>query len=620
MHNGGVRVANVSLVMLFAGLFPAAAQPIITKVEPPDWWAPTKTSPIRILIRGENLQRATIAVRPPLAASNVRVNERGTYLLADLAIPENAPPGDYPLTIATGPGRARAPFKIQKALSPQGRFQGFNPRDVIYLIMPDRFSQGSGHLKDDPLTDRAKPRYYHGGDFQGIIDHLDYLESLGVTALWINPWYDNYNGLNEREKYDGQPITDYHGYGAVDFYGVEEHFGSMAKLQQLVEEAHRRGMKIIQDQVANHTGPYHPWTKDEPKPTWYNGTPAKHLANDFITWPLMDPYASPESKRKVLEGWFIDILPDLNQNDPDVRRYEIQNSLWWVGRTGLDAIRQDTLPYVPRDYWRDWTAALKREFPRVNVVGEVFDGDPAFTSFFQGGSKRFDQVDSGVQSVFDFPLYFAIRKVFGNNEPLRNVPQTLAHDRLYTHPELLVTFLGLHDVARFANEPKATVDTLKLAFTALLTARGVPMIYYGDEIGMHGGGDPDNRRDFPGGWPGDAHDAFHKSGRTPEEEEIFTHVRRLIELRKTNPALAGDAPTRNLSSTEQQWVCLRASTIVLMNTGSRAASIEADEAPDGDYDDRLGGLGNITIRNGHLAAALPARSAAVLVKKGTSTK
>ena len=406
----------------------------------------------------------------------------------------------------------------------------------------------------------------------------------------------------------------------MDFYGVEEHFGNFAKLQQFVDQAHRRGLKIIQDQVANHTGPYHSWTRDAPKPTWYNGTPAAHLVNDFITWPLMDPYASAESKRKVLDGWFIDILPDMNQNDPDVRRYEIQNSLWWVGRTGLDAIRQDTLPYAPRDYWRDWTAALKREFPGINVVGEVFDGDPAFTSFFQGGAKRFDGVDSGVQSVFDFPLYFAIRKAFGNSEPLRGVPQTLAHDRLYTHPELLVTFLGLHDVSRFANEPKASVDSLKLAFTALFTTRGVPMIYYGDEIGMHGGGDPDNRRDFPGGWPGDAHNAFQRTSRTPEEEEIFEHVRRLIELRKTNPALLGDSPTRNLYSTEQQWVFLRASTLVLMNNDSKPVNIEANSVPNGDYIDRLGGLGNISIRNGHLAAVLPARSAAVLIRKGTASK
>jgi len=609
VHKASVRLA--AFITISAALL---AQPKIAKVEPPDWWTPTKTTPLRLLIRGEHLERATLTVAAPLKASNLKINARGTYLLADLSIPETARPGEYPLTVTAGGERAQAPFTLHKTLAPQGRFQGFSPRDVIYLIMPDRFASGTAH--NDPLTDRAQPRYYHGGDFLGIERHLDYLQSLGVTALWINPWYDNYNGLNEREKYDGKPITDYHGYGAVDFYGVEEHFGTMAGLQQLVEQAHARGLKIIQDQVANHTGPYHPWTKDAPTPTWYNGTPASHLANDFITWPLMDPYASAEVKRKVLEGWFIDILPDMNQNDADARRYLIQNSLWWVGRTGLDAIRQDTLPYAPRDYWRDWTAALKREFPRVNVVGEVFDGDPAFTSFFQGGAKRFDGVDSGVQSVFDFPLYFALRKTFGNGEALRNLPQTLAHDRLYTHPELLVTFLGLHDVARFVNEPKASVEELKLAFTTLFTSRGVPMIYYGDEIGLAGGGDPDNRRDFPGGWAGDSQNAFLESGRTPAEQEVFAHVQHLIALRKSDASLAGDRPTVNLYSAEQQWAFLRGSTVVLINNDAKPAAIELKNAPNGEYADGLGGLGSVTIRDGMYAVTLPARSASVLMKKG----
>lgn len=590
----------------------AAAQPTVSKVEPPDWWAASKTKPLQLVIRGTNLSSASIKVRAPLWTSNVQANARGTYLIAELNIPDSAAPGDYPLQISTPAGPVNAPFRLLPALNPRGRFQGFDSRDVVYLIMPDRFSQG-GATRQDPLVDRGKARYYHGGDFQGIINHLDYLQALGVTALWLNPWYDNYNGLNEREKYDGQAITDYHGYGAVDFYGVEEHFGDLKSLQDLVDAAHKRGIKVIQDQVANHTGPYHPWTQDSPTPTWYNGTVDKHLANDFVTWPLMDPYATADSKRQVLDGWFINILPDLNQNDPQVRRYLIQNSLWWVGRTGLDAVRQDTLPYAPRDYWRDWTAALRNEFPSVNVVGEVFDGDPAFTAFFQGGAKRFDNVDSGVQSVFDFPLYFALRKTFGNGEPLRNIPQTLAHDRLYTHPELLVTFLGLHDVNRFRGEPKATLASMKLAFTVLFTVRGVPMVYYGDEIGMAGGGDPDNRRDFPGGWAGDERNAFLKAGRTPEEDELFEHVRKLVVLRKSIPALQGAAKTVNLFSNENQWVFSRDAAIVAINADSKPATLEF-AAANGTYQDRLGALGAVTSQNGRLTITLAAQSAAILTR------
>ena len=592
----------------------ATAQPLVTKVDPPDWWTGTHSSPIRVLIRGNALTGAKVSIPAPLKASNIAVSAKGTYLFADVTIPQNARPGDYPLTIQTATGQTRAPFALVPALPATNRFQGFTPDDIIYLIMPDRFSNGDP-ANDQPLMDRGKSRYYHGGDFQGIIDHLDYLKSLGVTALWINPWYQNNKGLNEREKYDGQPITDYHGYGAVDFYGVETHFGDLAKLRELVDKAHDRGLKIIQDQVANHTGPYHPWTQDAPTPTWYHGTPASHLANDFITWPLMDPYASQESKRKVLDGWFIDILPDMNQDDPEARRYLIQNSLWWVGRTGLDAIRQDTLPYAPRDYWRAWIDALHQEFPQLNAVGEVFDGDPAFTSFFQGGAKRFDGLDSGVQSVFDFPLYFALRKVFAGTDQLRNVPQTLGHDQLYPNPNLLVTFLGLHDVSRFMGEPKATLDSLKLAYTILLTARGVPMIYYGDEIAMRGGGDPDNRRDFPGGWREDSHNAF--VDRTAEENDVWTHIQKLIAIRKATPALLGAARTVNLYSSEQQWAFERttgASTAVVIVNNDTKPSTVAFNAPTGVYDDILAGT-RVDIQDGKFSTTLPPRSAAIFLRK-----
>src|SRR5260370_15729179 len=288
--------------------------------------------------------------------------------------------------------------------------------------MKDRFSDGDPSNNDPResrgLYDRSSTRYYHGGDFEGIIQHLLYLKDLGVTAMWLTHWYGNVNDLNEREEYPDQPngpkkkITDYHGYGAVDFYGVEEHFGTLAKLRELVDRAHQVGMKVIQDQVANHTGPYHPWVKDPPTPTWYNGTAEHHLNETWQTWTLADSRASYQVQRETLEGWFINILPDLNQNDKEAVRYLIQNTLWWLGVTGFDAIRQDTLPYVPRSFWHEWSAAIKREYPRVNVVGEVYDGDPALVSFFLGGTKRFDGIDSGIDTAFDFPPFFPLRRAF----------------------------------------------------------------------------------------------------------------------------------------------------------------------------------------------------------------
>ena len=407
-----------------------------------------------------------------------RGNATGDYVFVDLNIDRNTKPGPQSLKLATPEGAANVPFEVLPRLPREGNFQGFTTDDVIYLIMTDRFSNGD-LSNDDPaishgLHDRGKLRYYHGGDFQGVINRLPYLKDLGVTAIWLTPIYDNSNHINEREMYDGQPITDYHGYGAVDYYAVEEHFGDLAKYQELVRAAHAAGIKVIQDQVANHCGPYHPWVDDPPLPDWFHGTRADHLANNWQTHLLTDPAATPELLRPVLDGWFINLLPDLNQDEPEVSRYIIQNTLWWLGVSGEDAIRQDTLPYVPRRFWREWIAAIKTEYPGVNVVGETLDGLPAQVAFFQGGATRFDGIDSRIDTEFDYPLYYAIRRAFGQGASIREVVTILNQDYLYPAPGALVTLFGSHDVARFMNEAGATVDGLKLAFTLLLTMRGTP--------------------------------------------------------------------------------------------------------------------------------------------------
>ena len=611
------------LLISIANGLPAAV-PEVYKVEPPNWWIGHSINPVRLLIRGRNLAGArAVADGAGIEAGPARVNAAGTYLFVDVTMAPHAVPGPHPVRIVTPGGEAKAPFEALRPLPREGRFQGFSPDDILYLIMPDRFANGDPS-NDDPavsrgLFDRRKPRFYHGGDFQGIADHLPYLKDLGVTAIWINPVYDNVNHVNERERYEGEGITDYHGYGAVDFYGVEEHFGRLAQFRELVDAAHRQGIKVIQDQVANHTGPYHPWVHDPPTAGWFHGSEAKHAANTWQTWTLIDPHATPELRAPTLDGWFIDILPDLNQDDPEVARYLIQNTLWWVGISGLDGIRQDTLPYVPRRFWRDWMAAIKREYPELRVVGEVFDGDPAMTSFFQGGQARFDGVDSGIDTVFDFPEFFAIRRAFAEGKPVREVAVTAAHDYLYPNAGLLVTFLGLHDAARFMNESGATAEGLGLAFTFLMTARGVPMIYYGDEIGMRGGGDPDNRRDFPGGWPEDARNAFTAAGRTPQEQAIWDRVRRLSRLRKElEPLRRG--PMINLCAGEQSYGYARTGSggpvVVLINNAPDAAEVDCDlsamrPAEGARFVDRLEAAPELHVTGGKVHARFPARTAGI---------
>jgi len=591
-------------VMLAATV--AFGNPTVSKVEPPNWWPGHSINPVRVLIRGTDLRGATVHAAG-LKTTNVRVNDTGTYLLVDLEIPRKAKAGSYPLQIQTSSGSVQADFHLEEPLDPRGRFQGFSPDDVIYLIVPDRFADGDT-TNDDPVIsrgmfDRKKSHYYHGGDLEGIIDHLPYLKSLGITAIWFTPVYDNTNQLNMQQAVNGEGITDYHGYGAVDYYGVEEHFGTMETLRKLVDEAHKIGIKVIQDQVANHVGPGHPWVTNEPKPTWFHGTPEHHVNETWQIWSMTDSGAAPKLRRDVIDGWFANILPDMNQEDPDVARYEIQNALWWVGMAGLDGIRQDTLPYVPINFWKDWTAALHKQYPQLRAVGEVFDGDPAIPSFFQGVA---------VDTVFDFPSYFNIRDIFAKGGSLENAAKTLAKDRYYADANTLVTFLGLHDVARFMNEPGATAAKLKLAFAYLATMRGTPMIYYGDEIGMPGGDDPDNRRDFPGGWKDDPRNAFEAPGRTPQEQEIFSYLQKLLALRARTPDLR-HGKFLDLAVTEKTWAFARGGTLIVINNGDQPTDVQVPFT-DGVYEGQLGIGGPLRINAGKGAVHLPAYTAEIYAR------
>ena len=585
---GCVRVFLLAFVLFGVEGTAAAQSPEIQKVEPPNWWAGHSINPVRVLVRGKNLSGARVEpVGAGISTGLVSVNDAGTYLFVDVFIAADAKPGARQLRIKSATGTRETQFEISAPLARAGRFQGFTPDDVIYFLMPDRFADGdpsnNNPAKSPGLYDRAKPRYYHGGDFKGIIDHLPYLKDLGVTAIWINPVYDNTDRLDEKEMYpetEGgpkRPTTPYHGYGAIDFYGVEEHYGTMSSLRELVNKAHAMGIKVIQDQIANHTSPYHPWVADRPTPTWFYGTVENHLSNNWQKWTQMDPHATDATRRRNLEGWFIDILPDFNQEDEEVRRYLIQNTLWWLGMVGFDAIRMDTLPHVPRDFWRDWSAAIKREYPNVNVLGELFDGDPALLFYFQKGKVGHDGIDPGIDTLYDFALHYAMRDTFAKGESVRKLAQVLAHDHLYPRPEVLVPFIGVHDMQRFMAEKGATIEGLKLAQTFVMTTRGTPLLYYGDELAMPGGGDPDNRRDFPGGFSGDSRNAFTEAGRTAAENEVFNHLRRLARLRAELPALRRGT-LLHVYDEEQQTVFARRLSdqivFIAFNNDTKAATIK----------------------------------------------
>lgn len=483
-----------------------------------------------LLLTGEDLDRANVSISyPGVRVVRTQPGASSHYLFVWLRLGPRVAPGTVKLKVQTASGTTSVSLALkQRGGNGTQSPRGVSPNDVVYLIMPDRFADGDPGNDRPPhstgVYDRSQPKAYHGGDLRGIRDHLGYLHDLGVTTLWLTPVWKNTN-------------SDYHGYHVVDFYATDDHMGSLQEYRALADEAHRLGMKVLIDYVVNHTGPAHPWATDPPLPTWLHGTPRDHLAATYNFDGLMDPHATPALYRSVLEGWFVNALPDLNPDDPLLAQYLVQNALWWTETAGLDGFRLDTFPYSTRRFWSGWHLSMRQVYPGLDTIAEVADSDPTITGFFSGGRPQFDGVDSGATTVFDFPLENALRDVLLRGAPVRKIVDVLREDALYSRPDGLVTFFGNHDQRRFMGEAGATSTKLKAAFALLLTLRGIPELYAGDEIGMLGGDDPDNRRDFPGGFPGDTRNAFTASGRTAEEQEIFTYVHNLLQLRRAHPAL-----------------------------------------------------------------------------------
>jgi len=531
---------------------PQAAQnsdvPAVTKVEPPNWWVGL-TPDLMVLVSGHELQVTQVTCNlPDVVVGRTQTTQGGAYLFVWLKFGPQLRSGTVVCRARTPTGEASFELPIAARQPTAQRFHGLSSDDVVYLIMPDRFANGDP-TNDEPAEfpgshDRTKPRAWHGGDLRGIRDHVPYLKDLGVTALWLTPVVKN--GATE----------DYHGYGAVDLYAVDPHLGSLDDYKGLAADLRKQRMKLLFDAVPNHVGRNHPWVNQPPLPDWFHGSAEKHLdsyspiktsfygngngAEAIKSDPfeaLADPHATPAMRRNLTEGWFSGILPDLNSENPTVATYLLQNSIWWIESAGLDGLRVDTFPYVSRTFWQQWHTGLRRIYPNLTTVGEVFHPNPAVTSFFVGGKKDWDGIDTGLSTVFDFPLFFAIRDVLLHGAPAGRITNVLRQDELYPHPDWLVPFFANHDVPRLISEPGSSPEQALSAFALTLTLRGIPELYYGDEVGMAGGGDPDNRHDFPGGWAGDARNLFTPEGRTPEQQRIFAAVQKLLKLRREHGAL-----------------------------------------------------------------------------------
>ena len=438
----------------------SAAGPRICKVDPPNWWAPMPAP--MLLLYGEGLATAHFSLSDPaLHIDQVKPSANGHY--AQLWLSATAShPESIQITAKNAEGAAHITYTFAPRRAANDGFAGFSSKDVMYLIMTDRFADGDpSNDGPDHTAELASPHGWHGGDLHGILQHLDYLQQLGITTVWITPVDEN------REP------QSYHGYGATDLYRVDEHFGTLADLQQLAGALHARHMKLVLDLVPNHIGPRHPWVTDSPDPTWFHGTLAQHTRAQGEFAPITNPHAPWRDQRNITQGWFANVLPDMNQEDPSVERYLIQNTVWWIEEAGVDGLRLDTFPYVGRPFWHDFHAELHGLYPHLTTVGEVFNGDATITSTFAAGVTR-TGVDTGLDTPFDFPTYFGLRDVFLKDEPMTRLADILRLDDLFPHPERLVPFLGNHDTSRFMNDPAATAVKLNLAFTVLHTMRGTP--------------------------------------------------------------------------------------------------------------------------------------------------
>lgn len=548
---------------------PMIGKPVIDKIDPPNWWA-AMPSPM-LLIHGNHLTNAAISVAGSrVSVEKVQTSPNGHWAFVWLQT-DKAAPQTLSITAASLAGKAQSSFVLEARKTASAGFQGFSSADVMYLIMTDRFADGDTS-NDEPNEERAKVRGWHGGDFKGIEQHIDYLKSLGVTSVWTTPVYKNIPSPQS-----------YHGYSATDMYAVDPHFGTLADYQHLAATLHKNGMKIVLDTVPNHVGPSHSWVSDPPLPDWFHGTAENHTIakTDFKSIP--DPHSSWLERRDITEGWFANILPDLNQENPLVAKYLIQNAVWWIETAGLDGLRIDTFPYVNRAFWHEFHAQLHALYPRLTTVGEVFNPDPTITSYFAGDAKH-DGVDTGLYTPFDFPTYFALRAVLLKHEPMTKLEDVLRQDRLYPHPDRLVTFIGNHDTKRFLSEPGATPAELKMAFGLMATLRGMPQIYSGDEIAMRGEDDPDNRRDFPGGFGDNAPSAFQPASRTPEQQDMYGWVSSVLQLRSQHSALTSGQQQDLLDEDESAFAFVRATDVshgcdggdrvlVIVNNAASARSI-----------------------------------------------
>lgn len=508
------------------------------RIDPPNWWAGMKNTSVQLLVHSPQIRDAEPSINyPGVRIDSVVRLDSPNYQIIYLNIPQSVNPGKMDISFKNGKKSMTVKYELKQRDGIQPT--PFTSSDILYLIMPDRFADGDISNNDvEELTfhepvNRNNPNGRHGGDLKGIENHLGYIDSLGMTAIWLNPVLEN-----------DMPGGSYHGYATTDYYKVDPRLGTNEEYAALIKKTHDRGMKVVMDMIFNHSGSEHPWMHDMPSKDWYNHPDGK-LMTDFHLSTVNDPYASDYDYERTVRGWFVSSMPDLNQNNPHVMKYLIQNSIWWIEYSKIDGIRMDTYPYAEMEPMAQWIKDVQMEYPDYNIVGECWYNDVAGTAFWQGGNCLSAKGNPELPTVMDFPTMMIANSSFHGDtqygKGLNEIYNRLSLDYLYANKQKVLTFLDNHDTDRFLREKPSNLASWKQGIAFLLTTRGIPQIYYGTELLMFGSKkrtDGDIRLDVPGGFPGDSHNEFTPEGRSALQNEAYNFLSRIAQWRKGNDVIA----------------------------------------------------------------------------------
>lgn len=510
----------------------------LKRIEPANWWVGMKYNQVELLVHGDNLGATTPAVNyPGVNIINIKKSDSPNYLFVTIDIAATTKPGKFPLEfMRDGKIHSRVDYQLLAREKNSAQRQGFSPKDAIYLITPDRFA--NGNINNDAMPgmleqpNRAYKGGRHGGDIAGMEKHLDYIAAMGFTQIWPNPLTEN-----NMEKYS------YHGYAATDLYQIDARYGTNEEFKTFVQKAQKKGIGVIQDIVLNHIGSNHWWMKDLPAKDWLN-FPAEYKETNHRRTTVQDPYAAPADKELFVSGWFVPTMPDLNQRNPQLANYLIQNSLWWIEYAGLSGIREDTYGYADQEFLSRWAKTIMDEYPHFNIVGEEWSPNPAVVAHWQRGKVNASGHVPHMPSVMDFPIHETLREVLHEEESWDKgwvrLYEMLANDFVYADPSNLVIFPENHDTSRLYSYLNEDVDLFKTAMVYMATMRGIPQFYYGSEVLMTSPRERDDgavRADMPGGWQGDSKNAFTGKGLTAQERDMQEYVKTLLNWRKKSAVI-----------------------------------------------------------------------------------